>query len=369
MRWQALRLIEEEVEQVAHDALGFAGHAVDFVMAVHVGHQEFLEVAIGFLHGGREGDDGLAEAADVVHRFDMLDIDVLAGIDDQIRHHAIDEAADGFVDQALFADFGIARPYLAENPAYAFDLADLLDGEQPGAQAVVDVVVVVGDVVGERCDLRFGAGEGFELQVVLSVIFDNGARQCVALDAVQEFIDDAGGCALDQRAVVFGDAFERFPSQVQAVKIGVAMFEVGDQAQRVGVVIEAAERLHAFGQRVFAGMAERRVAEIVRERQRFGEVFMQAQRAADGAGELRDFETVREARAVMVAFVVDEHLRFIFETAEGGGMDDAIAVALEGGAGVAFFLAVQPAAAMRGIAGVGGELAGIVVEGGECGHG
>ena len=133
------------------------------------------------------------------------------------------------------------------------------------------------------------------------------------------------------------------------------MLKVGDQAQRVRVMVEAAEGFHRLRQRVFARMAERRVAEIVRECQCFGEVFMQAQRAADRAGQLRNFEAVREACAVMVAFVVDEYLCLVFQAAESSGMDDAVTVALERGARVAFFLAVEASAAVRGVAGVRGE--------------
>ena len=45
-----------------------------------------------------------------------------------------------------------------------------------------------------------------------------------------------------------------------------------------------------------------------------------------------------EARAVQIAFVIDEHLRLVFQAAERVGMDDAVAVALE-------FAAVSAAAA------------------------
>ena len=46
------------------------------------------------------------------------------------------------------------------------DLLQHLEGQQPGAQAVVDVMGVVGDVVGDRRALRLEAGEAVELEVV-----------------------------------------------------------------------------------------------------------------------------------------------------------------------------------------------------------
>ena len=54
-----------------------------------------------------------------------------------------------------------------------------------------------------------------------------------------------------------------------------------------------------------------------------------AERAGQRAGDLRDLDRVGEAGAEMVALVVDEHLRLVGEAAEGGRMDDAVAVALE----------------------------------------
>ncbi len=67
------------------------------------------------------------------------------------------------------------------------------------------------------------------------------------------------------------------------------------------------------------------------ERQGLGEVLVEAERAGDGTGDLRDFEAVGEARAVMVALVIDENLCLVLQAPERGRMDDAIAVALENG--------------------------------------
>ena len=39
-------------------------------------------------------------------------------------------------------------------------LRDIVERKQPGAQTVVDVMRVIGDVVGKRRRLRLGAGEG-----------------------------------------------------------------------------------------------------------------------------------------------------------------------------------------------------------------
>ena len=126
---------------------------------------------------------------------------------------------------------------------------------------------------------------------------------------------------------------ERRVGEVQPVEIGVAALEFGDDAERVAVVVEAAVSGHAGVERVLAGVAEGRVAEIVAERDRLGEIVVETQRAGERAGDLGDLDRVGEAGAEMVALVMDEHLRLVGEAAEGGRMDDAVAVALEFGAG------------------------------------
>ena len=74
------------------------------------------------------------------------------------------------------------------------------------------------------------------------------------------------------------------------------------------------------------------MAQIVRQGDGFGQVFVQTQGAGDGAGDLRHFQRMRQAGAEMVFFGIDKDLRFVFQAAEGFGMQDAVAVALKGGA-------------------------------------
>jgi hypothetical protein len=57
-------------------------------------------------------------------------------------------------------------------------------------------------------------------------------------------------------------------------------------------VVEAAIGLHHLGERILPGVAERRVAEIVGERQRLCQILVETERATDGARDLRDLEAV-----------------------------------------------------------------------------
>ena len=76
-------------------------------------------------------------------------------------------------------------------------------------------------------------------------------------------------------------------------------------------------------------MAERRMAEVVRQRQRFDQVFVEPQRPGQRAGDRRDFERVRQPRAMVVAHLAGEDLRLVAQPAKRGAVQDAVAVALK----------------------------------------
>ncbi len=129
---------------------------------------------------------------------------------------------------------------------------------------------------------------------------------------------------------VLDDAFADFEGEVQAAEGGVALFEIFDDAQGVQVVVEGQAVLrHGGVESFFSGMAEGRMADVVNQGERFGQVDVQAECCGDGAGDLRDFERVGQTVAEVVGVAAGEDLGFGFETAEGAGMDDAVAVALE----------------------------------------
>ena len=104
-----------------------------------------------------------------------------------------------------------------------------------------------------------------------------------------------------------------------------------DHPQRVLVVLEAAAAALAQRrvERLLAGVAEGRVAEVVAEPDRLGQVLVQAQRPGDGAGDPAGLQRVGEAGPVVVALGGDEDLGLVLEPAEGLRVDDAVAVALE----------------------------------------
>ena len=62
---------------------------------------------------------------------------------------------------------------------------------------------------------------------------------------------------------MFEHALPRFERQVDAVVIGVALFEVVHHPQTLQVVFEPAMGLHAPVQRILPGVPERGVAEVM----------------------------------------------------------------------------------------------------------
>ena len=132
--------------------------------------------------------------------------------------------------------------------------------------------------------------------------------------------------------------------QVEPVEARVLALEPRHHLEALRVVVEAAERPP------WPAASARSPAcpkggwpEVVRQRQRLGQVLVETQHAGDGAGDLRHLQAVGEARAIVVALVEHEHLRLVGEAPEGGGMHDAVAVALEGGAHGAGGLGVDAA--------------------------
>src|SRR4051794_11289274 len=71
------------------------------------------------------------------------------------------------------------------------------------------------------------------------------------------------------------------------------------------------------------------MADVMRERKRLREVFVETQRDRDGAGKLRNFDGVGQPVPEMVVQAGAENLRLIFEAAKGASVNNAIAITLE----------------------------------------
>jgi hypothetical protein len=233
--------------------------------------------------------------------------DVAASFLDQVDRQGIDHAAHRLVDQAASADLRKGAAHLGDMPHPDAYFIELVQRDQSGAQAVVYVMVVVADLVGQVAQLRFERG--------LRTLDEAPAKLA---QLVRLF-----------RRAMLENAFARLVGQVEAVEGAIALLQQIDGAQALQVVLEAAMLPHASIQRILPGVAEWRMAQVVGQRDGFGQILVQLHRTRQRAGDLRDLYAVRQARAKQVAFMIDEDLGLVFETAERRRMHDAIAVALE----------------------------------------
>jgi len=211
---------------------------------------------------------------------------------------------------------------------------EIVHRKKSGAQSVVDVVIHISYVVGNGGDLRLDPRPARQIQRPLSVEIRNRPRKRCS--------------SARQRTVMLHQSFKRFPGEIETVERGVAMLERRQEPERVGVVIEAADRGGRGVERILPGMAERRVAEIVGEAQCLGEILIDGEHPRHRARNLGDFERMGKAGAVVIAFVLHEDLRLVLQAAKRGGMDNAVAIALVARSGRAFRLGMKPSAAPFG---------------------
>ena len=261
---------------------------------------------------------------------------------DQVVHLGAEHAANGLVKQAMALCLVLQMRILGKGGLPEVlkqrHRLQLLQGDQARAHAVVNIVRVVGNFIGQIAQLCLQAGLG----------------------PVQKPPPDTAGLGLFERLgvgarAVLENALARLEREVQAVKLGVAFFELIDHAQALQVVLEAAKCAHAVIERVLPGVAKRRVAQVVGQRNRLHQIFIERERARNGARQLRHLQRMRQPGTEQVAFVVQKHLGFVDQTPKRGAMNNAVAVALVLGAGRRGRLRKTPAARLGGITGKGGQ--------------
>jgi len=108
------------------------------------------------------------------------------------------------------------------------------------------------------------------------------------------------------------------------------MLELLDDSQRVQIVVETgAVGAHEFVKLALARVAEGGMPDIVDECQRFRQFAIEAEGGRNRAGDLRDFQGVREAVAEVIRIARGENLRFCFQPAKCARVDDTVPVARE----------------------------------------
>src|SRR5438093_6582604 len=149
-----------------NDAARFLAHLHNAAMAVHPFVEKGFERSIVVPHLSGEGDDWRAQRPDLAGRFHLACGEARLRLANQVSDHPVDQPSDRFMDQARVLYPWISCGDSLKNRTDQRYLGEIGDRKQPGAQTVVDVVVVVGDVVGERGDLRLRTRELVEGEVV-----------------------------------------------------------------------------------------------------------------------------------------------------------------------------------------------------------
>jgi len=152
---------------------------------------------------------------------------------------------------------------------------------------------------------------------------------------------------------VLDQTLQRFPSQVEPVETGVAVFQPGHQPKGMRIVIEAANVARGIIESFLACMAEGGMSQIVRKAEGLGEVFVDGQQTRNGPRNLRHFQRMGETRPVIIPLILDEDLGLVLQASKSGGMNDPIPVPLITGSGGAFRLGEQAAAAVNRPARIG----------------
>ena len=181
--------------------------------------------------------------------------------------------------------------------------------DEPGPQRVVDVVVDVGDAIGQVDDLAF----------------EGGRRPLPGMVA---------------------DAVAHLPGEVETPAVVLQHLH---HPGALLVVLEAAgaqSREHLVDDPL-PGMAERGVPQVVPQGDGLGQVLVEPERPRDRAGDAGHLQRVRQPGAVVVALRGDEDLGLVLEPPERLAVHDAVAVALVGRAERARLLRALPASRGR----------------------
>ncbi len=178
---------------------------------------------------------------------------------------------------------------------------NILRREDVPPDGVVDVMVEIGDPVGIMDDAPFH-GVGFFL------------------------------------AGVAQNSIPHLHSQVQAL---TALFQPVHHPQALLVVGKAPG--HHLPQRLFSGVAEGGVPQVMAQGDGLGQVLVEPQAPGHRAGDLGDLQGMGQPGAVMVPFRGQKHLGFVFQPAECLGMDDPVPIPHKTGAAGGFLLGRGPA--------------------------
>lgn len=341
-RRQGFGLLKKEMKQIADDAPGLAHHAIDAVMSIHALEEESAQGLLPRVDLFGKSRQRMIERPDLGDAGGSRPRRPSGEFLREIADPDADQAPDRFSDQARGLEIGIIRRHGDERLPRQRDIHQIGKGEEARPEPILNVVIIVGDVVGESGDLSLGTCEGMEFKRLEGLIIAKGGRQTRRiLPGPQE------------RTIMLDDPLKGLPGEVQSVESGIFVLKARQDPQGLGVVIKPAIRGHDRIEGVFSGMAEGRMADIVGEGERFSEILVQPEGAGGRAGDLGDLKGMSEAGPVVIAFMGDEDLGLLLEATERVGVNDPVPVALKIGPGTTWGFGMEAPAGCVGIARIG----------------
>jgi len=297
---------EIEDEKLFETADGTVAVFGDGWRFVNMREEEALETGVSLLGIIAKAGETLWSAADVLDGRDGGVLHADARRENKIAGEEVHGTTNGLIEFQFFASGGMFGVDSRVEVVEKRDLgAQSVEIEQFRLSGVVEVGGVVGNFVHPIDELRF-------------------ERRAEVEKVLGEMRDFSGGVI----ARMLDNAFPDLEGEIQAGEIEIRAFELLDDAQRLKIVIERrAAGAHQLVQHFFSGMAEGRMADVVSEGENFGKLGIETESGGDGAGDLRNFERVRQAIAEVIGVANGEDLGFGFEAAESAGVDDAVAIA------------------------------------------
>ena len=170
-------------EQIADDAFRLPHDAPDARVPIHARAEKAFDGTIGRGHAGRESDRGRAGEAQVGGGARRQRVQAAAGLRDDVLDQPRDQPPHQLVRLACGLERRIGAADLPQKIPDELDAGEVVRAEQPGAQSIVDVMGVIGDVVGERRDLRLRARPAPQFEILAFGVDADRMRQRRARDS------------------------------------------------------------------------------------------------------------------------------------------------------------------------------------------
>ena len=274
-------VIAERCKQGGYSRVCTPGHLLHMRMRVELLAQKLFERHLNIVELRGERNQRAILFSNGIDTLGTGLIDFpLTGLDD-IGDELVDHRSDDFSCQSRLFALRILAAHVSGSIGKEGNRLELPQIDQPGTDAVIDIVVVVGDFIRQICDLCFEAG----------------------LFAVDEPSADVAELPGILRGAMLENAFASLEAEIEAVEACIPLFELVDDSERLQIVLEATEVAHAGIERILSGVAERCVAKIVRQADGFDQILVESKGSRDRASYLGHLERVRETGSVEIPFV------------------------------------------------------------------